>query len=155
MDDDDALPPSSNASGHPLTMKEQAEIFKERLYENFMPNTRRPYIKTPLNLFNRPAGRRPTRQPGFIPPDKKKDVWHHHNLRGNPPPGVSPAYWDKTFNDAHSRVYNRLKKVSNSQVRKIAWDAAKSPENGQMRDLALCLLVERDQLLLPFTDSNP
>ncbi|PVH81866.1 hypothetical protein DL98DRAFT_623191 [Cadophora sp. DSE1049] len=139
-------------------MKSDAKYCIQLLTDQFKPNMGPPdaIIKKPLNLFNRPAGRGPTEQPK--PPKGQVDPFHFRKLRGNPPPGVVLEHWDKAFNSAHSLIYALYKSAQRSQIfndelRQIAWDAAR--ENGSLRDVAICILVERDQMLLPFRDDNP
>ena len=136
-------------------MKETATSNIARLIENFKPNTKEPHIKPVLNLFNRPNGQGPTEQPIS---EEKPDPFHFRKLRGNPPPGVVYEHWDKAFNSAHSVFYNLYKhplvsQITDDKLRKLAWEESK--KNGSMRDVALCILVQKDQLLLPFTDLDP
>ncbi|KAL5324591.1 hypothetical protein ACEPPN_009137 [Leptodophora sp. 'Broadleaf-Isolate-01'] len=127
-------------------MKKDAESYINKLKEN---------AQTPLNLFNRAAGATVTVQTRG--PRGAKDPYHFRFNRGNPPPGVVNDHWDKAFNSADSVISHHFKsgagKITDEKLRKDA--IKKARENGNVRDLAICLLVVKDQMTLPFVDTNP
>jgi hypothetical protein len=69
--------------------------------------------------------------------------------RGNPPPGINPNDWNKTYNNADCWVRARFPKAT-----EIA-DAKRERENGSTRDVAIERLILRGVLPANFIDALP
>jgi hypothetical protein len=69
--------------------------------------------------------------------------------RGNPPPGINPNDWNKTYNNSDCWVRARFPKAT-----EIA-DAKRERENGSTRDVAIERLILQGVLPANFIDTLP
>jgi hypothetical protein len=74
---------------------------------------------------------------------------YYPNERGNPPPGINPNVWNKTYNNADCWVRARFAKAT-----EIA-DAKRERENGSTRDVAIERLILKGALAANFIDALP
>ncbi|KAL2073836.1 hypothetical protein VTL71DRAFT_11162 [Oculimacula yallundae] len=87
---------------------------------------------------------------------------HWPKRRGNPPLGLAADRWDRDYNDAHSRLSNYAKAqisagripIRNGTMTPSAI-CNRAAQKGYLRDIAICLAIERGWILHDFSLTNP